>query len=121
MSNVTIVGGKIRTLGIERPSTDQEIVTLATAAYADGFGLAGSGSIRKVTGSTITIIVGPTGCTCPMWRNGTYCPHMALLAIETARMTREERKPTPMRPTRERRPWTRLVRQPIPFRQRPTV
>ncbi len=103
MSTVTIVGGRLRTLGIERPSNDR-IVTLAAAAIANGFGLAGSGLIRTVTGSTIEIVVGPAGCSCSLWRNGTYCHHMALLAIETAKVTIEKRAPTPMRARRERAP-----------------
>ena len=106
MDQIIIAGGRLRTLGIEHPSNDQ-IIALSVAAIADGFGLAGNGSVRTVTGSTISIIVGPTGCTCPLWRNGYYCAHMALLAIETATVTIEKRVPTPITSHRERRPSTR--------------
>lgn len=76
-----IVGGKLRTLGIVRPNA-QTILRLATAATLDGFGLSGDGPIRRVTGSRITIIVGPTGCSCPLWRNGEFCAHAALWIVE---------------------------------------
>jgi hypothetical protein len=103
MNHPTIVGGKLRQVQIERPSLEK-IITLAASAYADGFGLSGSGPVRKVTGSTITIIVGPTGCSCPMWRNGTYCFHMAMLAVESLPVSVETRIPTPIT---QRRPSTR--------------
>jgi len=108
MSEFTIVGGKLRTLGIERPATDQ-IITLAAAAYADGFALAGSGPIRRVVGSTITVIVSDLGCTCPVWRSGTYCFHAAMLAVERLPVTLETAKPAPVSITRyhERRGYTR--------------
>lgn len=123
---VTIVGGKIVKNPIERPSAEK-IIALAAAAYADGFGLNGSGLIRKVTGSTITIVVGTCGCTCSTWRNGLFCHHAAMFLVETQQVPVEKRTPAPIQPHRERRPYTRRpfplrpAHPVLPFRQRPTV
>jgi len=108
MDNIVITGGKLRTLGIERPSTDQ-IITLAAAAFADGFALAGSGPIRRVAGSTITIIVSAGGCTCSLWRTGSFCHHMAMYLVETGRANAPKPSPAPIPflPRRERQGWTR--------------
>lgn len=131
----TITGGKLRRSFIERPS-DAAIMELATSATADGFGLAGDGPIKRVTGSKITIIVGPTGCTCSCWRNSIFCHHAALYLVETGRVSpdKRERHPLPLHRYRERRPYTRrplrqvwpprptrALRPVIPFRRRRTA
>lgn len=104
-----IVGGKLRSLGIERP-TSSDIIRIATEAVLNGFGLDGDGPVKKVTGSKLTIVVSTHGCSCAAWRNGEFCQHAALYLVETAAVTlppapcdrRNGGQPTPA--PRRRRP-----------------
>jgi hypothetical protein len=51
---------------------------MTARARARGFDLIGDGAIKRVVGSTLTIIVSACGCTCSEWRAGNYCLHQAL-------------------------------------------
>jgi len=107
-----IVGGKLQRTRIERPSATR-IIVMAAAAIADGFGLDGTGPIKRVTGSTITIVVGPTGCTCANWRNGIFCHHAALSIVETGavQLPPMTTGPACRAPSRCRFPRTRRTRR----------
>ncbi len=126
MSTITIVAGKIRQFHTERPSLDQ-ILEQAGRATANGVALTGVGPFRRVSGVKVPVVVGPMGCTCVLARDGQWCVHRSLYLVATAVVVplKPAPSPIPLRPSRERRGWTRrslwVVRQPIPFRQRPTV
>jgi hypothetical protein len=77
---VSVVGGRLRTLGTERPTVDQ-IVADAQRANANGITLIGQGPLRTVTGVKVAAVVGPSGCSCCLGRRGHWCCHRSLYAL----------------------------------------
>lgn len=76
------IEGIIVTIGVEVP-TDAEIRRQAARASANGFALRGSGPFRRVAGGKVgVVVVGPRGCTCHLGRQGEWCHHRSLLAVE---------------------------------------
>lgn len=128
-SRVSIVGGRLRQFVIERPSDEQILADAAYCAAAE-IALSGQGPFRNVTGVCVAVVVGPVGCTCCLARNGLWCLHRSLYLVETGAVVAPKRapapEPTPIRPYRERRGWTRRpfplgpVTPVIPFRPRMT-
>lgn len=84
MDTISIVGGKLRTLTIERPSRDQ-IIVAANLASANGIGITGQGPFKRITGVKVAVVVGPGGCTCCQARRGVWCHHRSLYALATQR------------------------------------
>ena len=123
MNYPIIIGGKIRQFHTERPSVEKmrEHVERATA---NGITLAGVGPFRRVSGVLVPVVVGPSGCSCVLARHGEWCFHRSLYLAETGQVAppKPAPAPIPMRPRRERRPWTRrplwIVRPVTPIRPR---
>jgi len=123
MNYPIIVGGKIRQVHTERPSTDQ-ILEEAERATANGIALTGVGPFRAVSGVLVPVVVGPSGCSCVLARHGEWCFHRSLYLVETGKVAPPKSipAPTPIKPHRERRGWTRrplwIVRPVTPIRPR---
>jgi hypothetical protein len=123
MVTITIVGGRLRQLLIVRPS-DPDILADATRATANGIVIVGQGPFRTFSGIVLPVVTGPNGCTCCLARNGVWCLHRSLYAVATGTVPPKP-APTPIKPARERRGWTRRyiwpVRPVTPIRPRPAA
>ncbi len=121
MNHPIIIGGRIRRLVIDRPS-DAEILADATLANANGITIIGQGPFKAIAGVKVAVIVGPAGCTCCLARSGVWCLHRSLYAVATGQVAPPKPAPIPLRPSRERRGWTRrplwIVRPVTPIRPR---
>jgi len=123
MNHPIIVGGRLRSLAVDRPS-DPEILADATLATANGITIVGQGPFKSIEGVKVPVVVGPQGCTCVLARNGLWCLHRSLYAVATGQVVPPKPAPSliPLRPRRERRGWTRrplwIVRPVTPIRPR---
>lgn len=71
---------KLTTHTVAVPSAD-EIRAEAARAAESGLGLKGKGPYRSVIGGSVSYVVGPRGCTCPLGQQAEWCQHRSLLAV----------------------------------------